>query len=75
MRTVSKRNRGVEPKVWPGVHEKWRILGWFTSQYWRVERIGFIVLGSPRPALYGCELVEAGAGNRRWRRECFRFRF
>lgn len=32
--------------MWPGVHENWRIKGWFTSQYWRVENIGFIFLGA-----------------------------
>lgn len=37
------RKRGVEPGVWPSLHEKWRMAGWFTSQNCKVEIMGFIL--------------------------------
>ena len=39
---MRERKRGVEAGVWPWVHEKWRMVGWFTSQYWRDDIIIFI---------------------------------
>lgn len=37
------RKSGVEAGVWPGAHEKWRMDGWLTSQYWSVDQMAFIV--------------------------------
>jgi len=30
---VKKRKCGEEPRVLPGVHEKFLMVGWFTNQY------------------------------------------
>lgn len=32
-RMVNKRNCAEEPRVLPGVHEKFLMVGWFTNQY------------------------------------------
>lgn len=42
MTTVRVRKRGVEPGVWPRLHEKWRMDGWFTTQNCTVEIVASI---------------------------------